>query len=157
MKRLFQGPVLAYVASRLVLVILVMLAVIGLNAAQQRSSMAARSPVWRCEAEKKWSCELPTGCEGQDPKRVWILLEFAVARYQRCDRAGCDSYPMNVSERGIFTYIRLPDHPDVVFKAGLADMFTEVRHKGCRCSSRLAFASCRDEHDDPQSLDITSW
>lgn len=57
-------------AIRLFVVILAIIEAVDLNAAQGRR-MAARSPSWRCEAEQKWGCELPTGCEGQDPKRVW--------------------------------------------------------------------------------------
>lgn len=112
-------------------------------AAQNSNKLAARGRQWRCDAQQKWGCELPSGCERQDASRVWVLLDFARSTYQRCDRAGCDTYAMKVSEQGLFTYIQLPEHPDTFMKIGLADLFVEVAAQGV--SALNSFGTCRPQ------------
>jgi hypothetical protein len=90
--------------------------------------------------EQKWGCELPGGCQRQDASSVWLLVDFGKGTYQRCDRNGCDSYRMNVSVKGTFTYIQLLDHADVFMKIGLADMFVEVAAQGV--STLNSFGTC---------------
>ena len=58
------------------------------------------------------------------------MLDFLTSTYQRCDRFGCDKYDMRVSESGLFTYIQLPEHPDIFLKIGFADYFVEVAALG---------------------------
>ena len=60
----------------------------------------------------------------------WLLLDFQLGTYQRCDGLGCDTYAMTVSEKAFFTYIQLPEHPDAFLKMGLAGLFVEVAALG---------------------------
>ena len=115
------------------LLLTVLTAPFPLRAAQQNtqsSRMAGESRHWRCEPIQKWTCELPDGCEPADPKQTWTLLDFRDRTYQRCDRFGCDKYQMTVTEKGIFTYVNLPDHPDTFMKIGLANYFADVASQG---------------------------
>lgn len=118
------------------------LSVLSLTQAQTANTPkhADRSATWRCAAEQKWGCELPGGCERQDATKVWMVVDFAKRTYQRCDRNGCDSYAMTPTEKGVFTYIRLRDHPDVFMKMGLADLFVEVVSQGV--STLNSFGTC---------------
>jgi hypothetical protein len=106
-------------------------------AQQTPNKLAIQSSQWRCDAEQKWTCELPDGCERQDASTVWVVLDFARSTYQRCDRAGCDIYSMRVSEQGLFTYIQLPEHPDMFMKIGLANLFVEVAAQGVSALNSL--------------------
>ena len=81
------------------------------------------------------------GCQRVDPDPVWLVLDFPENSYQRCDAAGCDTYLMAVTEKGLFTYIQLQDHPDVFWKIGLANMFVEVAAQGVTAMN--AFGFCR--------------
>jgi hypothetical protein len=92
---------------------------------------------WRCDAIQKWTCELPTGCQALKAEIVWTLLDFRDRAYQRCDRFGCDKYSMTVSERGLFTHLNLPDHPDAFMKVGLANYFAEVAVQGVSVTNSL--------------------
>ena len=110
--------------------------------ATQDAAIEARSPRWRCEVEKKWECDVTFGCQGVAASdSVWMALDFPEKTYQRCDAVGCDSYPMEVVERGSFTYVRVPDRPGVFLKIGLADMFVDVASLGV--STMNSFGTCR--------------
>ena len=106
-----------------------------------QDGLAAQSPEWRCETERKWECQLPFGCEELDPTRVWVDINFSEGTYQRCDDGGCDAYRITVTERGLFTYIRLDEHPDTFMKIGLASYFVEVATRGI--SPINSFGVCR--------------
>ena len=115
----------------------------SIDAQPSPSKLATRSQQWRCDADQKWGCELPGGCERQEASKVWVLLDFARSKYQRCDRAGCDTYTMKISEKGMFTYIQLPDHVDTFMKIGLADMYVEVAALGV--SALNSFGTCKPQ------------
>jgi hypothetical protein len=119
----------------------------AIRQAQDRSGISGklseRSRRWRCEAEQKWGCGLPNGCERQDPRVVWLVLDLGRNTYQRCDQSGCDEYPAKVIERGIFTYIQPTDHPDSFVKVGLGDLFVEVAAQGV--SVLNSFGTCKPQ------------
>jgi hypothetical protein len=43
----------------------------------------------------------------------------------------------DVSERGVFNYLNLPDHPEMSLKIGLANLFAEVVAQGVSVSNSL--------------------
>lgn len=137
---LVQRTTLAVVAVATALVAASPSEVVGQQAASgERVAREARH--WRCDAIQKWWCELPGGCEAGDPQTVWIELDFGDDTYQRCDQSGCTEYEMTVVERGNFTYLNLPEHPDTFMKVGLGDYFVEVVSSGV--SAGNSFGVCR--------------
>lgn len=128
-----------------VAVVTALLAASPSEAAGQKAAsvppMAREAQHWRCDATQKWWCELPDGCEASDPQTVWIEVDFGDQTYQRCDQSGCDSYEMTVVERGIFTYLNLPGHPDTFMKLGFGNFFVEVVSQGVSVGN--SFGVCR--------------
>jgi hypothetical protein len=64
-------------------------------------SLADRAPAWRCEVTVRYICSAAT-CERREAV-TWTVLDFAGARYQRCDGKGCDSFPLQHSAAGVYT------------------------------------------------------
>jgi hypothetical protein len=118
---------------------LVVLAIAALPGSAQQADgrLASVGRTWRCDVAQKWECELPGGCGLIKPTPSWVLLDFVKRTYQRCDTDGCDAYAMLPHERGIFTYVTLPEHPDMFLKIGLAGLFVEVAARGVSAYNSL--------------------
>lgn len=109
---------------------------------QASVALAKESRHWRCDVTLKAACEPPGGCRPLEAQG-WILLDFGLKLYQRCDQLGCDKYPMVAREApgGVFTYIQLVDRYDVFMKIGLANMFVDIATVGI--SPVNSFGVCR--------------
>ena len=78
-------------------------------------TLSDRVPRWQCRAEKRNDCG-PDGCDAVEPT-VWVNLDFPASKYERCDQAGCDEYPMEARASGIFTIVTLPRQPGTFLKS----------------------------------------
>lgn len=106
------------------------------STAQTTPTLLAQGRHWRCDVIQKWECELPTGCKPALGEPIWLLLDFRDLIYQRCDRFGCDKYAMQVRDVPVngsalvFTYVSVPQRPDMFLKIGLAGYFIDVAALG---------------------------
>jgi hypothetical protein len=63
--------------------------------------LAARASQWRCLPTSRFICTA-NGCES-GPPLVWVVIDYASKRYERCDAKGCDRYDLGSSAGGIYT------------------------------------------------------
>ncbi len=61
----------------------------------------------RCEPIVKHICDHEE-CKKDEP-RTWVIVRPSNGEYQRCDRAGCDTYQATVSHSGLWTTLSLPE------------------------------------------------
>ena len=66
---------------------------------------AALADGWRCDGTTAQTCS-DEGCTRRAPS-VWVELDFEAKTYGRCDRKGCDRYPVGpVTSSGVFMVIQ---------------------------------------------------
>jgi hypothetical protein len=56
----------------------------------------------------KQQCDAGRPCVPTDASKVFVKLDVAARRYQRCDRLGCDAYTPEIAWSGGWTNITLP-------------------------------------------------
>jgi hypothetical protein len=76
-------------------------------------SRPAAADVWRCSPSRALVCDAQ-GCQQIVPS-TWLIVDFDQKQYQRCDKKGCDSYPMDARQSGIFVNVIFL--PGALFKA----------------------------------------
>ena len=69
-------------------------------------ALPASAAPMRCNITKKFACN-PGGCR-ETKGTIWNLIDFKAGRFSRCDKKGCDHYPMSPSKSGIYVNIVIP-------------------------------------------------
>ena len=93
----------------------------------------------RCEITSKFACS-PSGCV-RNALGVWSLIDFDAARFSRCDRNGCDHYPMSQTASGVFTNIEVPGHGMLARVSHDGSQYVEVVTLGT--DVLVSYGSCR--------------
>lgn len=102
-------------------------------------TMPVRAAAVRCEISKKFACS-SSGCR-DNVTTVWNLVDIKTNRFSRCDRKGCDHYPMTVTRSGLFINIDIPGRAMFAKMAADGSEFVEVVSLGT--DVLVSYGSCK--------------
>ena len=104
------------------------------------STQLAAQQRFICEIDSKFSCSAGSGCS--DSKLgIWNVVDFGAGTFQRCDRNGCDSYPMAPIQSGLFINFMIPERAMFAKMSGDGSQYVEV--VSIATDVLVSFGSCR--------------
>ncbi|MEJ2121955.1 MAG: hypothetical protein P8Z76_14870 [Alphaproteobacteria bacterium] len=103
------------------------------------ATMPAHAAAMRCDMSKKFACTAG-GCR-DNAITGWNVVDFKTNRFSRCDRKGCDHYPMTVKRSGLFLNIEIPGRAMFAKMSVDGSKYLEVVSLGT--SVLVSYGSCK--------------
>ena len=92
-----------------------------------------------CEIAHKSICENDGTCKST-PIGIWNEIDFARGTFARCDRNGCDRYPMLTEQSGLYTNVIIRPGMMAKYNHNKSD-YLEIVTLGT--TSYISFGSCK--------------
>jgi hypothetical protein len=102
----------------------------------------ASAETWLCVISSKFSCTAEGGCQ-QNQIGMWNEIDLSGETFARCDRNGCDRYPMEVSRSGMYYVFDIPGRGMLAKMLLDGSEYVEVVTLGTM--SLVSFGTCKQQ------------